>query len=638
MSRNPFSRLPPQLIHNIASFMHPSHVVFGYKLSCKEVAEALREQYHTVKLRGDLRSLETYSVDADPIVVVVAEQPWPGAMFAAHWARPEPWRPLSRWQRHQLLCLAASSHHPPSLDAALAHCGAAIMEGALTSAAAVGDLEACQRLHDQAGSCLGAQGMAAAGLMGHLAVCEWLAGKCCPSDLRTLLLAAVYAGHKEVAKMALAHVQQYWYDDDYGLHLPYGLRELNSYQLGAAAKGGHLELVQQLGPDYTIIPRMGDYYGRVWEDALFGCPLEVLQRHQEDWARPVEYTGAKQLLWAAASPTPDWSAKCEWLLATWGGLPTGSYNDFGLEEEAFAALMQRPDFPVRLQLLATHGVEPASLLQAASEAAGAIGSTAAANFCLDELPALLLQWRAAAPPPPPGREAQQQEQQEHLPSQEHVMDFIAEAAAENQQVPVLRLLRQRGYDGFGLTHLLAAINSVWNWQPGNELEPPPNCMGAPTLQYLLLEEPEAWLGPGEKLPMSSTSVFRAAARLGAGLVLLQFLHEQHGARIDLAALAEEGSEEAVAWAMDALVAAGLPQQAIPCAQHERVVNRNLAVKNLLSQRGLLGAHGQDLVDESSKDESLEDESLEDESSEDESLEDESSEDESWDDESSEDQA
>ena len=35
---------------------------------------------------------------------------------------------------------------------------------------------------------------------------------------------------------------------------------------------------------------------------------------------------------------------------------------------------------------------------------------------------------------------------------------------------------------------------------------------------------------------------------------------QHGARIDLAAVAAEGSEEAVAWAVDALVAAGLAPQ------------------------------------------------------------------------------
>eukprot|EP00198_Chlamydomonas_reinhardtii_P005148 XP_001694484.1 predicted protein [Chlamydomonas reinhardtii] len=586
MSQNPFSRLSPELIQNIASFMHPSYVALGYKLSCKEVAEALQEQYHTIKLRGEPRSLEPYSAYDDPIVVVVAEQPWPGAAFVAHWGRPEPWRALSRWQRHRLLCLAASSHHPPSLDAALAHCGAAIMVDALVSAAAAGDLEACRRLHERDGCHFDTQEVVVAGLTGHLAVCEWLAGKCRPWQLSNLLLAAIYSGHKEVAELA-THRYEPAYGDE-------------SYQLGAAAKGGRLELVQELGPDYNFHqPRMVMYCG-VWRDALFGCPLEVLQQHHEQWA--YRYNYEQQLLWAAASPTPDWSAKCEWLLATWGGLPADSSNDVRFEEEAFAALLQRPDVPLRLQLLATHGVEPASLLQAASEAAGAIGSTTMAEFCLDELPALLLQWRAA---PAPGREAQrwqeQQAQPQQLPAQEDIMEFMAEAAAENQQVSVLRLLRQRGFDGFGLTHLLAAIN---------------------TLHFLLLEEPEALLGPGEELPLSSTYVFRAAAHLGADLALLRLLHEEHGARIDLAAVAAEGSEEAVAWAVDALVAAGLAPQPLSCTKHGQVVTSgNLAVANFLSQRGLIGAHGQGSEDEGSEDESSgsEDEGSEGEGSEDESL-------------------
>ncbi|KAG2444295.1 hypothetical protein HXX76_001052 [Chlamydomonas incerta] len=420
MSQIPFSLLSPELIQNIASFVHPNHVALGYKLSCKEVAEALWEQYHTIKLRGEPRSLEPYSSEDELIVVAVAEQPWPGAVFAAHWRQSEPWRPLSRWQRLRLLCLTASSRHPPSLDAALAHCGVDIKGGALMSAAAAGDLEACRTLYGRDQRCLDKQGAAVAGLTGHL---------------------AVYA--------------------------------------------------------------------------LFGCPLELLQPNRGKWALNLEYTGMQQLLWAAASPTPDWSAKY---------------------------------FLPRLQLLANLGVEPAHLLQAASEAAGAIGSTTAAEFCLDELPALLLQRRAAAAP---GREAQRW--QEQLPAQGDVMEFMAEAAAENQQVAVLRLLRQRGFDGFGLTHLLAAIQPAL---PG---------MGAPVLHFLLLEEPEALVGPGEELPMSSTSVFRAAARLGADPALLRLLHEQHGARIDLVAVAEQGSEEAVAWAVDALVGGGWAgNKAFPC--------------------------------------------------------------------------
>ncbi|KAG2434535.1 hypothetical protein HYH02_012202 [Chlamydomonas schloesseri] len=80
-----------------------------------------------------------------------AHQDWPGHEFAIHWARPDPWRALSLPQRKRLLCLAASSCHAPSLEAALAQCGCSLsrsraLDDALSAAALVGNLPGCKRL------------------------------------------------------------------------------------------------------------------------------------------------------------------------------------------------------------------------------------------------------------------------------------------------------------------------------------------------------------------------------------------------------------------------------------------------------------------------------------------------------------
>eukprot|EP00198_Chlamydomonas_reinhardtii_P011259 XP_001700596.1 predicted protein [Chlamydomonas reinhardtii] len=77
-------------------------------------------------------------------------QPWPGDLFVLHWGHPEPWRALTLRQRRRLLCLAASSGHAPSLDAALEHAGCDMPSRALTSAAAAGNLAAFRYGHADA--------------------------------------------------------------------------------------------------------------------------------------------------------------------------------------------------------------------------------------------------------------------------------------------------------------------------------------------------------------------------------------------------------------------------------------------------------------------------------------------------------
>ncbi|KAG2425811.1 hypothetical protein HXX76_013436 [Chlamydomonas incerta] len=81
-----------------------------------------------------------------PRLEVADPSSWPGPAFALHWNRAEPWCSLTLPRRLRLLCLAASSCHPASLDAALAFSGVGLRPEVMEAAAAAGDLRAVQRL------------------------------------------------------------------------------------------------------------------------------------------------------------------------------------------------------------------------------------------------------------------------------------------------------------------------------------------------------------------------------------------------------------------------------------------------------------------------------------------------------------
>ncbi|KAG2424377.1 hypothetical protein HXX76_014586 [Chlamydomonas incerta] len=521
--------------------MDRGYVAFYFKLTCKEVAAALREQYRTIQLCGEPRVLQSPS-DRRRWIIATAEQPWPGAAFVAHWGRPEPWRALPRWQRHRLLCLAASSHHPPSLDAALAHCGTVLQADALASAIMAGDLETCQRLYENEG-CDCDHGLfgTAAGLSGSLPVCKWLAGAIPDNEAtqqRFLLPAAILAGHERVVDWALERLGNDW-DWDGAL-------------VGAAAKAGRLELMQRLAVRCRYPgPQRGE--PEMLARVAYGCPLAVLQQYYEPWGRGL-LEGIDQklclLLAAAGSPTPDWAAKCDWLWARWGAAAAdafGPHND-AVDGEAIAAVMQHTEVPQRLLLLASRGLG-SCLERHAPRAAGAIGSPAAVEFCLDQLPALLRQQAAApflaaagaggpvaaaaggGPLPAADPAAQQQVNQ--------FMELIALAAAKQGHVTVLRLLRGRGFV-FRARHLDAVLVESY----GEDRQP----AGLASLRYLLLEDP-ADLAQGGGAGALWPSQF---AVKGADLSLLRHLHEQLGAYIhSLLPVAQGGGEDALSWTVAA---------------------------------------------------------------------------------------
>ncbi|KAG2424378.1 hypothetical protein HXX76_014587 [Chlamydomonas incerta] len=346
--------------------------------------------------------------------------------------------------------------------------------------------------------------------------------------------------------------------------------------VGAAAKAGRVELMQRLAARF---PRTQHSEPGLLVQVAFGCPLAALQQYYEPWG-----TGLLQgiepklglLLAAAGSPTPDWAAKCDWLWARWGAA-AAAFRIYStrVDSEAIAAIMQHSDFSQRLHLLASRGL--GSCLEGhAPTAAGALGSTAAVEFCLDQLPALLRQ-QAAAPfgaagggGPLPAEDPAAQQQVNDF------MELIALAAAEQGHVAVLRLLRGRGFV-FRARHVRAALEE---WAQEN----------VATLRYLLLEDP-ADLAQGDGAAAADWStLFRDAAFKGADLPALRHLHEQLGAAIKLVEVAIGGGEEALSWAVAALEAAGQAPAPLSCDEFGSVLSSdNWAAADWLVRHGLAPA-------------------------------------------------
>ncbi|KAG2423564.1 hypothetical protein HXX76_015204 [Chlamydomonas incerta] len=523
--------------------LDPNFVASHFKLTCKDVAEALREKYHTMQLRGEPRVLES-----------------------------------------------ADDHHAPSLDAALARCGMVIEAEALVSAAAAGDLQACRRVFEAEGCNIRLDMVTtAAGLSGSPAVCEWLV-EAMPHPYAwdvVLLPAAILAGHERVVEWALARSE-----DDH---------DCSNAWIGAAAKAGRLELMQRLAARYPIgwTAQFGN--PAVLAQVAFGCTLAVLQQYYETWGTGLlEGIGQKQylLLAAAGSPTPDWAEKCDWLWARWGTAAAAfaTHNAelcrFLPSDLEIAGVIQHTDGSQRLQLLASRGLG-SYLERNTPGAAGAIGSTAAVEFCLDQLPVLLRQ-RVAAPVVAAGGEgpaaagaggllpaedpaAQQQQQMNEY------MDLIVLDAAKRGHVPVLRLLRRRGFV-FRTCHLRAALGHlVWDhYHQASVLA---------SLRCLLLEDPaglaqDSVAAAAYRTAYGSSLLFDAAVA-GADLPLLRVLNEQLGAPIDLVAVARGGSEEALSWAVAALEAAGQAPGPLSCSDVAKVLSSgNWAAADWLVRHGL----------------------------------------------------
>ncbi|KAG2428289.1 hypothetical protein HXX76_010439 [Chlamydomonas incerta] len=429
-------------------------------------------------------------------------QPWPGHAFVAHWRRAESWRALTLPERERLLCLAASSGHAASLDAALAQCGCALKPAVLTAAAAAGNLAGCERLLCE-GCSFSTDALTAAARGGHLPALQLLltAGTSGDNVTGAYLAAAAQGACAGGQLPVLAWLQQ-----------AHGYSPRPEDVL-AAAQAGQVAVLDQLLPrfpdlfaaaaaiargasssnngdeaaaDASATGRPEDAaFGEKWqllEAIIAGCPAAVLQRHYDGlwrWrAQAQPEAGADALEAAAAAAERDrgawfdslldaaigsgtdcWSQKLEYLLSRWGptvaGLVLCSAHARGLR-----AASRRPDFAARLPRLRALGVPlggDEEVDAAAVDAAARGGHADALAWVWDEAgggmpPQLAATLFAAA-----GSAAGDDEDQDG-----------AEPGGGGGRLAVLRLLRERGLE----VRVADVLHVIRRLPPAAEQRPP----------------------------------------------------------------------------------------------------------------------------------------------------------------------
>ncbi|PNW77834.1 hypothetical protein CHLRE_10g453750v5 [Chlamydomonas reinhardtii] len=561
-----WARLTPELIQEISSYLHPNEVLSSVKLLNREIAECLRDSFRTFVL-GRKQGDRVWN----PEKLHHAEQPWPGRDFVAHWGGPSPWRSLSLAQRHRLLCLAASSGHLPSLDAALAHCGCTLTSGALASAAAGGSVAACERLLGAGApaSCEAyGQACVAAAAGGHMSVLRLLLDRTrlskAESSYTASCAAAARAGQLPALQLLLdspasgavcARVirnagtgaceggQQdilVWLQQAHG-YIP------SLVDAVAAARGGQVALLEQLLSPLVLQPDRLEselasggnaakqpLYRRwiVLEAITAGCPVEVLQRHHDRlWsvaananeARSEDAAAAeaaassnkirRQLLLATAgSGTACWGRKLDFFMSAWGpdGVARELQQRFDLTAFCNAAAL-RPDYAQRLRRLHAAGMP---LGVQALRYAARFGHIDALKYLLDEAGAPAAAIDTA-----------------------FVRSYVSERGPQLADSQLLRLLKERGY-AFTAADVKAAAR--WGW---------------PDEPLIALIQMAVDGGAEDANGSDWSAAFNYAAIGGASTCVLQALRVR-GAAVDLAAVAKGGSEEALDWAAAELEAEG----------------------------------------------------------------------------------
>ncbi|KAG2440598.1 hypothetical protein HYH02_010178 [Chlamydomonas schloesseri] len=459
--------------------------------------------------------------------------PWPSVAFVAHWGRPQPWRALNLRQRRRCVSLAANSGCAASLEAALAHCGCCLSSEVAVAAVLGGSLAAVKTLLVREGcDCSGAPLEVVAAEAGHLPVLQWLLqarreqllqdaeqwiiiGQ--PPAEITTAAAACRGGHAHILAWLQEQEQRQQQQQQQqpgpiaGGPIAIAHPRAVPFLAGAAAEGGHVGLLRQLLPRLEPIPTVATH--SMLRKVAQGCPLEVLQcvylHLYGECAEPGAGTKQSLAFAAAVSPTPDWEAKLGWVLqqqpnARMPGHPNPALSCADRDEDVIQhAAGALPDWLQRLQALSAHSV-PLPPLDGLVSRAAAVGDVAALRWLLEERRG--------------GREVAARMSEE-----------LMQEAAASGHVPVLAELRARG-GVLGKAHVgLAAVEGR-----------------ADAVRWLLQQQP---LQP----PVTEwRSVFVDLARRGADLELLRQLHERHGAPIDIDAVAQAGSVDALEWAVAAL--------------------------------------------------------------------------------------
>ncbi|KAG2425898.1 hypothetical protein HYH02_014899 [Chlamydomonas schloesseri] len=602
------------------------------------------------------------------VSILLEPSQWPGPAFAAHWGRPEPWRALGHRQRLRVLCLAASSHHASSLEAALAYSGVGLTRAVLEAAAGAGDLAAFQRL--LAEGCEADSNMNSATVLaarhGQLHVLQWVYHdsdpRLCLRQMfrwsRDALAVAACAGGRRhvltwlecgmppqaapiaptapgVAAAPEQRVQQLQSaapaERDSALMAGRSAarcQELFDRMVKAAAEGGHAAILAHLleGRPYAA-------YVTVWDQRKIWAVLEevaggassapMLQRCYERWAWQLGRTAGTRerasLLTAVMRGLGDWRGKADFLLARWAGAGAGAGVSAGAGQQAAAG--QRPltsstrlvaqevarsmvaraqEVACSWRVAARHadfldrwlyiGLEaggmPATWCTLTAYVTAGCGNVAALRGLLDR-------WSHMCRGVPPLR-------------------AVVELAAQAGHVGVLELLLQR-YGRGVLRHLtltqvhdaarepqgLAALPRLLElWEQGapealaaeaggQEREPEHERQ----LQANADAEEEEEMGEEEEMEMWDR-IMRHVAVAGADVSLLQQLYDVYGAAVQLDDVAEGGSEEALAWAVETLRQEAEDEQ-VPVVKLNRfwnlVMGGNLAAAAWLWDAGLVAA-------------------------------------------------
>ncbi|KAG2426200.1 hypothetical protein HXX76_013181 [Chlamydomonas incerta] len=554
-----WQRLTPDLVRKVAAGLPQNQAAAALALVNKDAASALRGHFQI-------------SISKESDYSKIARQSWFVPHFSARWTQPERWDSLSHIHRLRLLCLAAASHHAPSLDAALALSGVGLSSEVLQAAAAAGDLAACKRLVQEGCDC-SCEAATAAARHGHLHILQWIWADEAP--YLQLRRGFEWAAAAAAAQAPAPYAPDLWQ---------------HAQMVCTAAEHGHTELLPRLlGADGRYARQLRWWTPAQWFEArcsaAFGCPAPFLERVWHEWPRPQGHgvepgaVGEMAALLSAAlcSPTDDWRAKADFLCGQMEGPREAAATAAATEATATAAAGAGGG----AQLGQAGGGE-------GTAAAGAVVADVAAalmrDLCVDDMGngnfMIALNWREAA------ALSEYAARWRYLAARAPVG-----GAADGWQVHASRRAAEAGN--------AAALSALLDdWQAAG-LPPCPTLasslnLSAGTASVAALQELQrhAALTGFDRLSLASVQsssaaaggkgvgvtaflagleglveegspeavartwgeVFRDVAAAGADMALLRLLYERRGAAIDLAAVAKGGCEEALGWAVGELQA------------------------------------------------------------------------------------
>ncbi len=343
--------LPNKCIEHVIELLPANELPCNLRLVTKHAARSFNRQ--------EQKTVNISTKNANGIVV-------PNHAIAARWGAPGAARGLTLKQRKTLLCymahngcgfshltnLAEALGCKADIDVLTAAAGAghtrlceqllkalrlsaeerAFSSGAVAAAAWGGHLETVQRLVGAGLSftawdgCIDHDPMAAAAVGGHRRICEWLLGRGWESDWCADTLAQ--GGHWDAAQYVTRLTG----------------KQLKDLQVSQVAYGCSLEAVKAVCAGAPAGANSGDGSSRTG-------PTAHQQQQRQACARVQQHDKHDQALLlhcAAASPTPDWQAKVEWLLEQ------GVEPDL---DRCFAAfLAQCEDLPARVAWLEGRGI------------------------------------------------------------------------------------------------------------------------------------------------------------------------------------------------------------------------------------------------------------------------------------------